>query len=154
MNKDTLYQCLAERFVDLHSSATQILVVTYKDAILKTQDVPDEGINWYKYEEGDAHVIRHLISVSECQMFVTNVVYSSDTDVLLLCLAYYHCCEFEGSTCTVFCKIGMGPSSKMYNVNVNARAIGLNTCQALPFFDAFTGCNTVLSFFNHSKKSM
>ena len=44
-NKDTLYQYLAERFIDLHSSATQIRVVTYKDTILKIQDVPDEGIN-------------------------------------------------------------------------------------------------------------
>ena len=87
-------------------------------------------------------------------MFDTIVVYSSDTGVLLLCLAYYHHCEFEGSTCTVFCKIGVGPSLKIYNVNVNTRVICLNTCQALPFFQAFTGCNTVLSFFNHSKKSM
>ena len=53
-------------------------------------------------------------------MFDTIVVYSSDTDVLLLCLAYYHHCEFEGSTCAVFRKIDMGPSSKIYNVNVNA----------------------------------
>ena len=41
LNKDTLYQYLAERFIDLYSSATQILAVTYKDAILKTHDVPD-----------------------------------------------------------------------------------------------------------------
>ena len=71
LNKDTLYQCLAERFTDLHSPATQILAVTYKNANLKTQDAPDEGINWCKYEEADAHVIRHLISVSRCQMFDT-----------------------------------------------------------------------------------
>ena len=153
LNKDTLYQYLAERFIDLHSSATQILVVTYKDATLKTQDVPDEGINRYKYEEPDACAIRHLISVSKCRMFDIIVVYSSDTDVLLLCLAYYHHCEFEGSTCTDFCKIGMGPSSKIHNVNVNARAIGLNTCQALLFFHAFAGCDTMSSFFNHSKKN-
>ena len=87
-------------------------------------------------------------------MFDTIVVYSSDSEFLLLCLAYYHHCEFEGSTCTVFCNIGMGPCSKIYNVNVNAQAIGLDTCQALPFFHAFTGCDTVSSFFNHWKKSM
>ena len=65
LNKDTLYQHLAEIFIHLHSSATQILVVTYKDANLKTQDVPNESINWYKCEEADARVIRHLISVSK-----------------------------------------------------------------------------------------
>ena len=52
-------------------------------------------------------------------MFDTIVVYSSDTDVLLLCLAYYHPCEFEGSTCTVFCRTGRGSSLRIYNVNVN-----------------------------------
>ena len=87
-------------------------------------------------------------------MFHTIVVYSSDTDVLLLFLAYHHHCEFEGSTCTVFCKISIVPSLKIYDVSVNTRSIGLNSCQALPFFHAFTGCNTVLSFFNHCKESM
>ena len=154
LNKDTLYKYLAERFIDLHSSATQILVVTYKYAILKTQDIPDEDINSYIHKEADAHVVRHLISVSKCRMFDTIVVYSSDTDVLLLSLAYHHHCEFESSTCTVFCKIGLSPSSKIYHVNVNSQAISLITCQALPFLHAFTGCNTVSSFFNHSKKKM
>ena len=69
LNKDTLHQYLAERFIYLHSCTTstpQILVVTYKNTILKTQDVPDKDINSHKYEEADARVIRHLISVSKC----------------------------------------------------------------------------------------
>ena len=154
LSKYTLYQYLIERFTDLHSSTIQVPVVIYKDAILKTQNAPDEDINSYKYEEADAHVIRYLISVSKCWMFDFIVVYSTDTNVLLLFLVYHCHCEFKGSTCTVFCNIGLDPSSKIYNVSVNARTIGLDTCQALPFFHAFTGCDTVSSFFNHSKKSM
>ena len=65
-------------------------------------------------------MIRHLIGVSKCQIFDIIVVYSSDTDVLLLSLAYHHHCEFEGSTCTVFSKIGMAPSLKICIVNVLA----------------------------------
>ena len=116
LKKDAYYQYLAERFIDLHSSTTQILVVSYKDAILKTKDVPDED----KYDEADARAIRHLMDVSKCQMFDTIVVYSSDKVVLLLCLAYHHYCKFEGPTCTVFCEIGLGPNLKIYNVSVNA----------------------------------
>ena len=97
--------------------------------------------------------MRHLISLSKCRMFDTIAAYSSDTDALLICLAY-HRCEFDVSICTIFCKIGLGPSSKIYNVIINARVIGLNTCQVLPFFHAFTGSNAVSSFFNNSKKSM
>ena len=66
LNKDTLYQCLAERFSDLHYSTTLTLVVTCKDEILKTQDASDEDINSYKYEEVDACVVRHFISKSKC----------------------------------------------------------------------------------------
>ena len=87
-------------------------------------------------------------------MFDTNAVYPSDTDVLLLFLAYHHHCDFQGLTYTVSCKIGQGSNSKIYNVNVNARAISLNTYQSLPFFHAFTRCGTMSSFLNHSKKSM
>ena len=87
-------------------------------------------------------------------LFDTISVYSYDTDVLLLCLTYHHLCEFKGSSCTLFCKIGQDSSLKIYNVNINAQAIGLNTCQALPFFHAFTACDTVSTFLNHSKKSM
>ena len=94
LNKDTLYQYLAERIININSFTSQILVVTDKDVILKTHNVLDEDINLYKYEEDDAPVIRQLISISKCQMFGTIVVYSSDTDVLLLCLAYHHHCEF------------------------------------------------------------
>ena len=134
LNKNTLYQYLAEIFNDLHSSTAQTLLVTHKDAILKTQDAPVEDINLYEYEEADTRVIRPLNSISKCQC-LTN-------------------CEFKGSTCTVFCKIGLDTNSKIYNININARAIGLNTCQVLSFFHAFTGCNTVSSFFKHSKKSV
>ena len=66
LNKDTLYQCLVERFSDLHYSTTLTLAVTCKDEILKTQDASDEDINSYKYEEVDACVVRHFISKSKC----------------------------------------------------------------------------------------
>ena len=87
-------------------------------------------------------------------MFDTILVYSSDTDVLFLCLAYHHHCEFEGFTCTVFRKISLGPKWKINNVNVNAWSIDLSTCQTLPFFHPFTGCDTVSGFSNHNKKSI
>ena len=50
---------------------------------------------------------------------------SSDTDVLLLRLAYHHHCKFKGSACTAFCNIDLGPNSKFYNVNVNTQVISL-----------------------------
>ena len=64
-------------------------------------------------------------------MFDTIVIYSSHTDVLFLSLIYHHHWELQGSRCIVFFKISLGPSSKIYNVHVNAQAIDLNACQSL-----------------------
>ena len=153
LNKDTLHQCLAERFIDFHYSTTLTLVVTCKDEILKTQDASDEDINSYKIWRSWCLCGKTFYQQIK-MLFDTISVYSYDTDVLLLRLTYHHLCEFKDSSCTLFYKIGQGSSSKIYNVNVNAQAIGLNTCQALPFFHAFTAWDTVSTFLNHSKKSM
>ena len=66
LNKYTLYQYLAKRLIDFHSFTTQILVLTNKDSILKTKDLSNKDINWYKHEEADALAIRHSIRVSKC----------------------------------------------------------------------------------------
>ena len=149
LNKDALYQYLAERFIDLYSSTTQILVVTYKDAILKTEYTPDDDKLvkiWRNWCSCDKRFDQ------QCQMFDTIVVYSSDTDVLLLCLACHHQVELEGSTCTFFCKIVLGSSLEIYNVNVSAWAICLNTYRALPFFHVLTGYDAVSNFFNAARR--
>ena len=85
-------------------------------------------------------------------MFDTIVVYSSDTDVLLLCLACHQQVEWEGSTCTVFCKIVLGSSLGIHNVNVSARAMSLNTYRAL--FSCFNRVRCCVKLFQLSKKSM
>ena len=50
----------------------------------------------------------------------------------------------------VFVWFGTGTNTTFYNIN--DIALGLEeTCKALTFFHAFTGCDTVSSFFNHGK---
>ena len=44
-----------------------------------------------------------------------------------------------------------GPEEKYYNALENVDNLGVNVCKALPFFHAFTGCDTVSSFYQHGK---
>ena len=52
------------------------------------------------------------------------------------------------------CKIGLGANANYYSINTIAESIGDNMCKALPFFHAFSGCDTVSSFFKHEKGTM
>ena len=52
----------------------------------------------------------------------------------------------------VLCGTGLGTASvDYYNVEVVGNSLGEEVCKALPFFYAFTGCDTVSSFYGHSK---
>ena len=42
-------------------------------------------------------------------------------------------------------------SGKFYNVKSISIQLGADVCKALTFFHAFTGCDTVSSFYNHGK---
>ena len=70
---------------------------------------------------------------------------TGDTDILILLISILHLLQ-EFSSCNVLCKIVLGD-----NINDICRILGNDVCNALPFSHAFTGCDTVSSFYNHSK---
>ena len=44
-----------------------------------------------------------------------------------------------------------GPKEKYYNIFDNFSELGIDVCKGLPFFHAFTGCDTVSSFYKYGK---
>ena len=69
-----------------------------------------------------------------------------DSDMLVLLLASFPLLAEFGPPMVV-----CGLNKKYYNVNDICNELGESICKSLPFFNAFTGCDTVSSFFNHSK---
>ena len=51
----------------------------------------------------------------------------------------------------MICQFGFGDKKKYYCIKTIASSIEPNKCKALPFFHAFSGCDTVSSFYGHSK---
>ena len=54
-------------------------------------------------------------------------------------------------SCNIICKFGIGDKQRYYNVSLFSKEPVDDVSKALPFFHAFTGCDTVSSFYNHSK---
>ena len=80
----------------------------------------------------------------------TIVVKNVDIDVSLLLLAYRH--SKGNLSSKAFVWLGIRKlNSCFYLINDIGLDLGEEVCQALPFFHAYTGCDTVSSFFNHGK---
>ena len=94
-------------------------------------------------EEADPRMVRHAIHRSD-KGFV--VIYTRDTDVVILLLSFCkETAQFEYcDVCAYFVRKGI---LTVYDVNVICLNIGLSFCSAPPFLHAFSGCDTVSSFF-------
>ena len=70
--------------------------------------------------------------------------------MFLLLVAYTPFIEISNEINPV-CQFGFGNNVKYYSIDDIGKYIGKEKCKALPFFHTFFGCDTVSSFFNHSK---
>ena len=71
-----------------------------------------------------------------------------DSDVVILCLAYAGITIQNGVKNYV---VIYGPKQKKIDIVDNYNKFGADICKALPFYHAFTGCNTVSSFYKVGK---
>ena len=150
-NKTKLNLFLAKKFIEFHKNDLQILVITFNDTILSNNEavLTEESINYCNIEEADARLVRHCVNLSK-QGFKHIVLCTVDTDVLVLVLAYsYNMLEYGAKS--IFVKFGTGFNVKFYNVFEIASLIGSDVCKGLPFFYAFTGCDSTSSFYRHGK---
>ena len=72
--------------------------------------------------------------------------------MLILVVAYFSHLKSKSSYVSVLCGTGLGTASiNHYNVSRIADELGEFVCKALPFFYAFTECDTVSRFYGFSK---
>jgi len=72
-----------------------------------------------------------------------------DTDVVVLCTALFDRMDLE----QLWIGFGTGKSFRYLAIHDIRGALGPDRSTALPFFHAFTGCDTVSCFRGHGKKS-
>ena len=74
--------------------------------------------------------------------------YTGDTDVLVLLISFRPMTKMYSNVYAYFMTAG---TLRVYDVNALCLSIGIHICGALPFFYAFTGCDTVSSYYNVGK---
>ena len=148
-NKERLNLFLADRIFNLHSGDKK-LTIAKGDTVVTTDPsiASDQTIAPNFAEEADQKIVRHMIQCVR-NGFRHVVIRTVDSDVIISLLAYRHYAEnFE---CEVYAWLAAGSESVYYDITKIALDLGEQTCKALPFFHAFTGCDITSSFFNQGK---
>ena len=148
-NKSSLNLYLAEKFYDFHKE-DKILVVTKNDGILTNiNDLQNEkSLTSCSAEEADQKIIRHMIHcISSDYSHVQ--IQTIDTDVFILALAFRHAAN--NPFCQVIVCLSLPKCKRFYDVTSYSKVLGNKVCQGLPFFHAFSGCDSLSSFYNHGK---
>ena len=149
-NKNDLHVYLAEKFLE-SPPPEKNLVVTYNDSILTNIEniINADEILCCNIEEADQRIIRHLINCA-VNGFKKLFVITGDTDVLILLIAALPNI-LENFQCELICQFGFANNIRRYNINNLCSSLKSDVCKALPFFHAFTGCDTTSSFYDHGK---
>ena len=154
-NKNDLGLYLGSKLISLHretGSCCLQLCVTYKDTILSTPILISQSlfpINSTS-EEADQKIVRHTLHCIN-ENYSDVVIHSIDYDVLILLLCYVaEQMEMGSFSVNVYFKL-VTPNATWYDVVSLINEMGTDICKALPFFFAFTGCDTVPSFHGKGK---
>lgn len=149
-NKSLLIKFIVEEWQKENSRkklAEKILFVTTEDRCFAiTVGGATERVELQStQEEADTRMLLHAAHAA-MEGYVTVVISSDDTDVLILCLAFHSCI-----TCTLFVKCSSQSRTMYINVSDVAHMFGSDLCKCLPGVHAFTGCDSVSAFAGKGK---
>ena len=125
------------------------MCVTFGDSIISNGEavLSETDINQCSSEEVDLRFVSHVINLRK--KGYTNVqVKAVDSDVVILCLMY---ADIPTSNRIEGFLVVYGQRDKKIDIIDNFNKFGVNVCKVLVFFHAFTGCDTVSSFYKVGK---
>ena len=102
------------------------------------------------HEKADYRIILHISEKTRCGCSKIKVV-TSNTDVNIICLAYFHLINDLKESWLIF---GKGKSKRFITIQTIAEQFGPAKCKALLGFDAITGCDRVSFLWSREKARM
>ena len=145
VNKSELFSYLANQISMVTIPGVEVITSLNTD-ILCPPAFDKVGLALCNHEEADTRLILHIAHAARqgCKNIQIRTV---DTDVVVLALAYF---QKLGIT-RLWIAFGNGKHYRILAIHDIAQSLGQQMCEGMPFFHAFTGCDTVSSFSGRGK---
>ena len=154
-NKQELFKYLAECVTSI--DAEKQVISTHGKQVLSIMPISCDNIERLapcNHEEANTRMVLHAADAVQCR-FTKILLHTVDTDVLILAIAFVEKLqEFQGNQ-TIELWVGFGTGAHLRYIADHDISSKLKpqVSKALPFFYAFTGCDTVSSFYEKGKKT-
>lgn len=145
-NKMELFAFLSTRIATVETEK-QIISTNHKD-VLCTQTRDVAGLAPCSHEEADTRILLHVQDAVR-QGYTKVSIRTVDTDVVILAVAAVGHLDID----ELWVAFATGKNFRYLAAHEMAVALGPNKCRGLPFFHAFTGCDTVSCFSGRGKKT-
>jgi len=139
---------LSARLATTTVAGNKRLVVTDGCHALSCQLETDSALDPCSHEEADTRMLLHAAHAA-ANGHTRVMIKTVDNDVVVLAIA---CFERIG-TSELWIAFGAAKNLRFIAVHELVKILGSDRCKALPFFHAFTGCDTVSSFTGHGKRT-
>ena len=105
------------------------------------------------HEEADTRIVIHVTHSLQNGAKVVQVR-TVDTDVIVIMTGIFYKLSSLYPSADIWIAFGMGKNFRFVHVNEICDCLGRRKSKALPFFHAFSGCDTTSAFFSKGKKSI
>ncbi|CAG9823856.1 unnamed protein product [Phaedon cochleariae] len=143
-NKKQLFKLLSTKIKSLETDG-KLVICTDEESVTFVGPLVD-GVDLApcSHEEADTRLLIHVKSaiLSGHKNILISTV---DSDVIVIAAAKFHELEQMGMQDLWF-EFGVGKNRRYFSLSVILRGLSVEKCAALPFFHAYTGCDTVSSF--------
>lgn len=145
-NKDDLFKLLSE---GLRTYPTEKSVIcTVESGVISNEAVADVDLAPCNHEEADTRLFVHVIHAYR-QGHKTVTIKTVDTDVVVIAAYMYP----DSGLQQLWIDFGFGKYQRWISVHDLCSKLGKSKCSALPFWYAFTGCDTVSILVGRAKKT-
>ena len=148
-NKTALFRFLSERLSNINLPDGKTIITTLDEHVLLSGLAMDTaGLEPCNHEEADTRMLvhcRHAFNQGSRRL----ICIATDTDVVILAI--------ETVTwlpdCELWIEFGHGKHLRYIPAHIIASSLGQDRSRALPFFHAFSGCDTTSCFKSIGKKT-
>jgi hypothetical protein len=148
-NKAELFHFLSLHVTAQVFSAGKQVIVTDGSHVISSPAGVHDALDPCSHEEADTRMLLHVadaVKNGHTRVMIRTV----DTDVVVLAVACFS--RFTGIA-ELWVAFGVGKHLRFIAIHEVVPALGLERAHALPFFHAFTGCDTVSCFAGRGKKT-
>ena len=155
-NKQDLFKYLAECATSI--DVEKQVISTYGRQVLSTIPIPSNNIARLapcNHEEADTRMLLHAADAVQCG-YSKILLRTVDTDVVVLAIAFVEQLqELQDDFKMIEIWVGFGTGTHFRYIAAHeiARTLKPQVSRALPFFHAFTGCDSVSCFYGKGKKT-